>query len=67
MDVVTWIKGLCEMPREYNEIPVALRAARYPNGGVRIQGEYVWCEGLRTGTTWKDLPLVNVDRHGVEK
>jgi len=67
MDVVAWIKGLWAMPREYNETPVALRAARYPNDSVRIQGEYIWCEGLRTGSTWKDLPLVDVDRYGAEK
>jgi len=67
MGLTGWIKDVCAMPREYNEHPVAVRAARYPNGGVRIQGEYVWCEGLRTGTTWKDLPLVNVDKYGVEK
>ena len=66
MDIITWIKDLCVMPREYDENPVAFRAARYPDGTIHLQGEHIWCEGLSTGTVWKDLPLVNVDKDGVE-
>ena len=66
MGVINWVTTLWDMPREYHEYPVTVRAARYPGGAVRIQGEYIWSEGLSTGSTWKDLPLVNVDKDGVE-
>jgi len=66
MGVINWVITLWDMPREYHEHPVAVRAARYPGGAVRIQGEYIWSEGLNNGSTWKDLPLVNVDKDGTE-
>lgn len=66
MSVVNWIKALCETEEEYHEYPISIRAARYPNGAVRIQGEYTWSKGLSAGSTWKDLPLVNVDNDGTE-
>ena len=66
MGISEWVSNLWDMPREYHESPIAFRAARYPGGAVRIQGEYIWSEGLRTGSTWKDLPLVSVDKNGAE-
>lgn len=46
--------------------PNAFRAAKYPDGVVRIQGAYAWCQGSEGGVFWKDLPLVNVDVNGKE-
>lgn len=66
MNIKNLIVDWCAMPREYGENPIAFRAARYPDGKILMQGQYVWCEGLSTGTVWKDLPLVSVNKHGVE-
>jgi len=66
MGITDWVVALCDLPREYSDHPIAYRSVRYPNGSIRMQGEYNWCEGLRTGSTWKDLPLINVDKYGVE-
>lgn len=46
--------------------PNAFRAAKYPDGKVRIQGAYAWSQGSDGGVFWKDLPLVNVDESGKE-
>lgn len=46
--------------------PNMLRAARYPNGEIRIQGAYAWSLGDEGGLVWRDLPLVEVDEEGQE-
>lgn len=46
--------------------PNMLRAARYPNGEIRIQGAYAWSQGNEGGLFWRDLPLVEVDEEGQE-
>lgn len=66
MSIVEKLKGLFTLEREYSEEPVSIRAAKHPDGKVRIQGAYVWSEGLSSGIVWKDLPLVNVDENGEE-
>ena len=66
MSVIAWLKSICEIEKEYHKYPLSMRAARYPNGAVHIQGEYTWSKGLSAGSTWKDLPLINVDEDGKE-
>lgn len=44
--------------------PTDLRVAHYPDGSKRIQGGYRWQDGRNHGVTWKDLPMVNVDKYG---
>lgn len=48
------------------QYPNMLRAARYPNGQIRIQGAYAWSQGDEGGLVWRDLPLVEVDEDGQE-
>ena len=48
------------------QYPNMLRAARYPNGEIRIQGAYAWSQGDEGGLIWRDLPLVEVDEEGQE-
>lgn len=48
------------------QYPNMLRAARYPNGEIRIQGAYAWSQGAEGGLVWRDLPLVEVDEDGQE-
>jgi hypothetical protein len=52
--------------RVESKYPNVFRAAKYPNGAVRIQGAYAWTQGNEGGVVWKDLPLVNVDEDGQE-
>lgn len=46
--------------------PHDIRVAQYPDGSKRVQGAYQWVEGHRTGTVWRDIPVVNVDTQGRE-
>lgn len=49
-----------------SEYPNAFRMARYPDGCVRVQGMYAWCQGSEGGVFWKDIPCVEVDEKGNE-
>jgi hypothetical protein len=60
--------GFKIMPaRVESQYPNMFRAARYPNGAIRIQGAYAWSEGNLGGVLWKDLPLVieRSDMHNI--
>ena len=48
-------------------VAMDIRVAVYPNGEKRIQGNYQWSEGDKTGWKWKDLPMVYVDTTGQER
>jgi len=59
--------GLVVAPaRVEASFPNMLRAARYPDGQIRIQGAYAWTQGTEGGIVWRDLPLVEVDEDGEE-
>jgi len=44
--------------------PSNYRLAMYPDGRLVLQGEFIWTEGLRVGSNWRDIPLVMVDTSG---
>ena len=44
--------------------PNGFRIAQFPDGSQKLQGAYVWREGLVGGVIWKELPVVLVDESG---
>ncbi|MGH1461238.1 MAG: hypothetical protein ACRBB6_04300 [Neptuniibacter sp.] len=47
-------------------IPRNIRFGNYPDGSLRLQGAYFWTEGFKSGVTWEDIPVVQVDENGQE-
>lgn len=46
--------------------PRNIRFANYPDGSIRLQGAFLWCEGFKSGVEWRDIDMVQVDETGQE-
>lgn len=47
--------------------PFMYRQVQYPDGRLVLQGAYAWYAGTKKyGHNWKDLPVVHVDKQGME-
>lgn len=46
--------------------PFTVRIVQYSDGRQVLQGGYSWFQGFKSGTVWKDLPVVMVDANGLE-
>ena len=46
--------------------PYIFRIVQYPNGRRDLQGGYSWYEGWKSGTIWKEMPVILVDDNGME-
>ena len=40
--------------------PRAYRLAKKPDGTLVLQGSFMWYEGCDCGTSWKDIPTVEI-------
>lgn len=50
--------------RMQSNTPHDFRFAKYPDGSRRLQGAYVWSQGVMGGVEWRDIPVVDVDQSG---
>jgi len=50
--------------RTVGTVPIGFRFGKYPDGSCRLQGCYMWNEGIKHGQLWKDIPTVFVDQQG---
>jgi len=46
--------------RTEESIPHAYRLVKKPDGTLVLQGSFLWYERLNCGTSWKDIPTVEI-------
>ena len=46
--------------RVNHTLPISYRLAEKSAGVLVLQGEYVWTEGLKYGSEWRDIPTVKL-------
>lgn len=57
---------ITQVSRTVADTPYTFRIVMYPDGRQALQGGYSWYENWKSGTIWKEMPVILVDDNGME-